>query len=349
MAAAPIPQKEMLSVLNLAGLLSATALVSGPPPSVLARAVPTNFWLLQHDLEDLSDAVSLCTQCCACESAEALEQSLRDITSTPTTAVEIEPLIDDTCAPKVVQWGNGQAAENIGRSWPTLLPLPGAVLAQVHEFAFDEGGTGALVWEAAVAQAIWLARNEELVRGQHVLELGAGVGLCGIAAALVGAESATLTDIAEERASARLAGGSASACSTAELLNNLDRNIHLNGVEAEARALDWEACLEDGYEPSATYPVVIGSDLVYEGFAVRALAAAVVAHTSPGGAAYLMSAKNRFDAASGELLPLLEASGSVTTEPYHVRNSLGRTELVLTVFRKGRRARRDECRSLSTS
>ncbi len=72
----------------------------------------------------------------------------------------------------------------------------------------------------------------------------------------------------------------------------------------------------------------------YEGFAVEALAGAVVAHTAAGGAAYLMCGRLRFEAARARLLALLEPAGSIELEDMCVHNSHGRTELVLVSFRR---------------
>ena len=125
---------------------------------------------------------------------------------------------------------------------------------------------------------------------------------------------------------------------------NLEANARLNGLPesfasrttggaARIRALNWEDCF--GAEAEETFDVVIGSDVVYEGFAVTALAAAVIANTAPGGVAYLMSANSRFADASAALLVLLEAKGTVELETLTIHNSFGNTELVLTTWTKG--------------
>ena len=57
------------------------------------------------------------------------------------------------------------------------------------------GDTGCAVWDSAVHLAKYLESNPLLVKEKHVLELGAGLGLCGIACALLDAENVTLTDL----------------------------------------------------------------------------------------------------------------------------------------------------------
>lgn len=60
----------------------------------------------------------------------------------------------------------------------------------------EHGTTGNAVWEAAVALAEYMALDRSLVSGQRVLELGAGTGLCSLAAETSGALSVTATDLA---------------------------------------------------------------------------------------------------------------------------------------------------------
>ncbi|CAN0151469.1 unnamed protein product, partial [Discosporangium mesarthrocarpum] len=53
-------------------------------------------------------------------------------------------------------------------------------------------GVGGEVWYAAVLLATWILENPFVVRGLDVLELGSGLGLCGIVAGYL-AESVVLT------------------------------------------------------------------------------------------------------------------------------------------------------------
>ncbi|CAN0443028.1 unnamed protein product, partial [Hapterophycus canaliculatus] len=56
---------------------------------------------------------------------------------------------------------------------------------------------GGDVWCAALLLSAWLLENPEVVRGLDVLELGSGLGLCGIVAGYL-AKSVTLTDYVDE-------------------------------------------------------------------------------------------------------------------------------------------------------
>ena len=51
-----------------------------------------------------------------------------------------------------------------------------------------------IAWHSGVALARWLARNEKVVRGADVVEIGAGLGAPGLAAAAFGANAVVLTD-----------------------------------------------------------------------------------------------------------------------------------------------------------
>jgi hypothetical protein len=49
-----------------------------------------------------------------------------------------------------------------------------------------DGDTGRSVWDAAVVLAKHLESNKDIVHGKRILELGAGTGLAGLAAAVMG-------------------------------------------------------------------------------------------------------------------------------------------------------------------
>jgi len=315
--------------------------------SVLSRAVPINFWLLQRGRESMEADVELCAACCASADAAALSSSLEALTARPGVAVEIEAMVDH--APRESKsWSSTELAEEITQAGPRSFLLPGAALATVNELDFADGGTGARVWDAAIAMSIWLTHlGERVLREKTLLELGAGVGLCGITAALAGAD-ATLSELGERLPSSvqQVSGGAVTTCSTAPLLPNLQANLRSNGLSsspeaeeavatsrgtARTLALNWESCMEDEYEAPALYDVVVGSDLVYEGFAVEALIAALMAHTARGGVAYLMSASTRFSKSGGALtlLKALKAEGTVKLEPMTIHNSHGRTRVLL--------------------
>lgn len=184
--------------------------------------VPINFWVLcQPGLPQ--SAVELCRRCNDCHRAgdgEGLRASLASLLETP-VAVELAP---DDAGMRRFQ-----------------LPSPAASPLVVRELSFGEAGLGHLVWDAGVALSIWLQRHPDFVSGSPVLELGSGVGIAGLSAALAGASAVRLTDVAPAESNPDV---------SSNLLANLASNAKLNAVgavEVETAALDWSACITDDY------------------------------------------------------------------------------------------------------
>ena len=157
------------------------------------------------------------------------------------------------------------------------------------------------MWNAARTLSERLARAPETVRGKTVLEVGAGVGTCGILAAKLGARSVTLSDFEEP------------------LLEALDRSVVENGCAAtcSARALDWRRELEREPTPTTNprrapladdevFDVIIGSDVLYEREHVLALPACVDRRLAADGACWLVNA-SRYAGMFEELVDALRA------------------------------------------
>ncbi|KAF0696793.1 Aste57867_12455 [Aphanomyces stellatus] len=145
-----------------------------------------------------------------------------------------------------------------------------AIATRSFGFAFDQGefkvhgvplivgevgntgqGTGLTIWDGSVVLAQYLEHtsavdaHQDSVRGKRVLELGAGTGLVGLAAALCGAADVTITDLGYT-------------------LPNIDANIAANaaaiapGVVVRTLELDW-------FKESVglDVDVLVGSDIVW--------------------------------------------------------------------------------------
>eukprot|EP00767_Chilomastix_cuspidata_P001943 gnl/Chilomastix_cuspidata/2066.p1 GENE.gnl/Chilomastix_cuspidata/2066~~gnl/Chilomastix_cuspidata/2066.p1 ORF type:complete len:282 (-),score=55.12 gnl/Chilomastix_cuspidata/2066:39-884(-) len=85
----------------------------------------------------------------------------------------------------------------------------------IRELSFFNGGVGCALWDGSIILGRWIQANLELFEGKNVVELGAGVGLPGIVAARVAAES-VLTDYVRT------------------LLDNLKYNVWVNSRELDA-------------------------------------------------------------------------------------------------------------------
>lgn len=113
---------------------------------------------------------------------------------------------------------------------------------------FDVFPYGLLLWDSAPVLADALAGFGDLT-GKRVLELGAGVGLAGLAARHLGAE-VVQTD------------------HSAEALELACANAALNGIGGIAQELaDWSQ-----WTPSGRFDLVLGSDILYDEAAHGAVA-----------------------------------------------------------------------------
>jgi len=121
----------------------------------------------------------------------------------------------------------------------------------IQETSEAEKGTGLITWDGSVVLAKYLEKNAlELVSGKRIIELGAGTGLAGIAAAFLGAKKVLLTDLGYT-------------------LNQLNYNVAANCNADELRdnavavaELDW--LREDTYPfSSLPFDTVVAADVVW--------------------------------------------------------------------------------------
>ena len=99
-----------------------------------------------------------------------------------------------------------------------------AIEVKVDECAYCEGGTGWRVWPCALLLSCWLAAQVTEMELTHlrVLELGCGLGLPGLTAAVLGAAETVLSDCLPV------------------LLRTVANSIRTNAVRARAALLDWD-------------------------------------------------------------------------------------------------------------
>lgn len=115
----------------------------------------------------------------------------------------------------------------------------------------------AVAWPAGVGLARYLAERD--LRGLAVLEVGCGVGISSLGAAVAGAQ-VLATD--NETAALRL----------------LHMNARRNHLPMRAAVADWRA-----WPLRARFPLVIGSDVTYEPAAFPALLQVLADSLAPGG------------------------------------------------------------------
>ena len=148
----------------------------------------------------------------------------------------------------------------------------------------QDGATGMSTWDAAVVLAKYLEQNPHLVGAEggysgkertlttNVLELGAGTGLAGIAAASLGAKRTVLTDLSYT-------------------LENLRSNVVLNsysdnddgiipiGADVVVTELDWSR-VETYLVDDTKWDVILAADVVWLAHLVPPLLKAIEAHVS---------------------------------------------------------------------
>ncbi|XP_067170045.1 EEF1A lysine methyltransferase 3 [Apteryx mantelli] len=106
-------------------------------------------------------------------------------------------------------------------------------------------GVAAPVWEAALALCGYFEEQRLDFQGKSVIELGAGTGIVGILAALLGGD-VTITDL---------------PVALEQIRENVRRNVPATlAPQPRVRALSWG--LDHGAFPSG-YDVVLGADIVY--------------------------------------------------------------------------------------
>ena len=124
----------------------------------------------------------------------------------------------------------------------------------------------AKVWDSSLLLAYFLGR-QPVVLGRRMLEIGAGLGIVGIYAALCG-HQVTITDVNEDA------------------LQFARANVLLNHVQhVEVNKLDWN---DSTFEE--TYDVIVGSEIVYDRESYPALVEFLRRSLAPGGIIFL--AKN---------------------------------------------------------
>lgn len=147
-----------------------------------------------------------------------------------------------------------------GHDWSIL--HTGAIISAADEERFLRQDTrrlpyGIALWPAAIALAYALA--ERPLQGLSVLELGAGTGLPGIVASALGAR-VVQTD------------SSPSALFVGRL------NAERNAASVEQRAADWS-----DWQDTASYDLIIGSDILYAHDHHRQLQHIFQTNLAPGG------------------------------------------------------------------
>ena len=180
--------------------------------------------------------------------------------------------------------------------------------------------TGLTLWRASHVLCDYLMNGQKFIQHKTVLELGAGLGVCGILAHKLGASHVVLTDGDTDTLKA--------------LRNNVASNVILDTNESCSvppkvlcKQLRWGRNIQDFIDSSfcKTFQVIIGSDIIYAHEQVDPLFATVSILLDPNGTFLL--AYSRRNVSIDYVLECANHHGFVWTEPEH-------SEGVVTVQRK---------------
>ncbi|MGD8396651.1 MAG: methyltransferase domain-containing protein [Candidatus Eiseniibacteriota bacterium] len=150
------------------------------------------------------------------------------------------------------------------------------------------------VWPSAIALGRRLVGMP--LAGRRVLELGAGVGVPGLAAAQRGAR-VLITD------------------REPVAIEVVRRSAVLNGLVVETAVLDWNVSQEDATVPQSDFDWIVGADLLYDRSHVEPLAGTLAALLRRGGRALIADPDRWYQ---GDFVAALEARGlGVRRQPTH--------------------------------
>ena len=110
---------------------------------------------------------------------------------------------------------------------------------------WNEGGVAAVVWDAAIVLSQYLEKHKPLIEHRKVIELGAGTGLVGMVAALL--------------------GGSVIVTDRQKALKYINTNVENNAdvlskLPIKVAGLTWGQSISDFEAP---FDIILGADIIY--------------------------------------------------------------------------------------
>mmetsp|Transcript_13103 Transcript_13103/g.33036 ORF Transcript_13103/g.33036 Transcript_13103/m.33036 type:complete len:267 (+) Transcript_13103:253-1053(+) len=147
--------------------------------------------------------------------------------------------------------------------------------------------TGVTLWQAAPRLARYLIQVPRLVAQKRVLELGAGLGLCGMVAHHLGANSVVLTD--------------ADTITLERMRSNLEKNCNNNSSKRSigCRQLIWNNTSQ--MEECGTFDTLLGADVIYTIESLDPLFDTVIYFLQrQAGASFVLSRYTKYGAISDE-------------------------------------------------
>jgi predicted nicotinamide N-methyase len=192
-----------------------------------------------------------------------------------------------------VTFGTGAATDMV--VGPSYHRVKMGEIIRDEQAGFPHGATGRTLWDGAVLLALYLQRHPEVIIGQRVIELGAGLGLVGVCAAIIGAAQVTITDLEYALVGA---------------IDTVNKNIDAIHVPVRIETLDW-------FNPPihSDWDVIIAADVVWLTELVDPFVNTLKTLCPPGSRSIVILSYQRrgFDT-DRELWRLVEAAGFVVTK-----------------------------------
>jgi 2-polyprenyl-3-methyl-5-hydroxy-6-metoxy-1,4-benzoquinol methylase len=169
----------------------------------------------------------------------------------------------------------------------------------IEELQFSNiASTGIGCWLSSYVMIPWLIQNKEILKGKKILELGAGVGICGIVAASFSPLDVTISD------------------HDTEIIDLISRNIERNTtqmpIRPKAKMMEW--CDDEKKE---TYDVIIASDCIYKSTADSFLSA-VFRHLEINGQLFLINPPETSRPGVDQVIYALQERGVVEIKEVHI-------------------------------
>jgi len=205
-------------------------------------------------------------------------------------------------------WGPGEEVEDDGCRGGGMLDLFGKEdphEAFTHELRLRDGtrkrirlrgfkvdsdavdrSTGVTLWQAAPRLADYLQDHAELCDGTSVLELGAGLGLCGIAAHCLGAKMMVMTD------------GDTHALQ--QMRENVQHNCDNNDT-ISCRQLLWGSPFIETFSDEK-FDVVLGADVIYTEASIAPLFDTVAYFLKKTSGRFVLSRFNKWNGVDDEVV-----------------------------------------------
>lgn len=188
------------------------------------------------------------------------------------------------------------------------------VKLSINEGKESKCGVGAGIWMSSLVLSCWIRMNRNIFENQRVLELGSGVGLCGLV-------------IASLQKSARFLKLTDKTSSLCDLVNgNIERNSKLCSIIPSVQVYDWQLATNNEISANdhlqGVYDVIIAADCLYDN-TKNMLKQAVLKNLAKGGMFILANPPETSRAGMDDFIYALKEHGKVSIHSFHITMTRG--------------------------